>query len=101
MATTRGPHESNEIENQEWLDSLDYVQERAGAERVRELISLLQIRAQQHGVQSQYPGNTPYINTIPLDQQPPFPGNQTILGMAQGTFPAQLRNCCITYPYEI
>ncbi len=78
MARTQGPHDSTDIENQEWLESLDYVHERGGAERVRELISLLQIQAQKYGVTSQYPGNTPYINTIPLDQQPPFPGNQEI-----------------------
>jgi len=78
MATTKRPYESTEIENQEWLESMDYVYERGGAERVRELISLLQIQAQKYGVRSQYPGNTPYINTIPLDNQPPYPGNNEI-----------------------
>jgi pyruvate dehydrogenase E1 component len=78
MAESREPQESHEIENQEWLESMDSVYERGGAERVRELISLLQIQAQKYGVQSQFPGNTPYINTIPLDGQPPFPGNQEI-----------------------
>ena len=78
MASAKGPHDSTDIENQEWLESLDYVHEQGGAERVRELISLLQIQAQKYGVKSQYPGNTPYINTIPIDQQLPFPGNQEI-----------------------
>jgi pyruvate dehydrogenase E1 component len=71
-------HEASEVENQEWLESMDYVYERGGAERVRELMSLLQIHAQKYGIQSQYPGNTPYINTIPLDHQPPYPGNNAI-----------------------
>ncbi len=57
---------------------MDYVYDNEGPERVRELISLLQIRAQKYGIQSQYPGNTPYINTIPLGQQPPYPGNNEI-----------------------
>ncbi|MDH3215799.1 MAG: pyruvate dehydrogenase (acetyl-transferring), homodimeric type [Candidatus Krumholzibacteria bacterium] len=78
MAKAKQPHESVELENQEWLDSMDDVHERAGAERVRELISLLQIQAQKYGIQSQYPGNTPYINTIPLAHQPRYPGNRTI-----------------------
>jgi pyruvate dehydrogenase E1 component len=78
MATIKRPHESNDIENQEWLDSMDYVYERGGAERVRELISLLQIQAQKYGIKSHYPGNTPYINTIPLDHEPAFPGNREI-----------------------
>jgi pyruvate dehydrogenase E1 component len=78
MATTKRPHESAEIENQEWLESMDDVYERGGAERVRELISLLQIQAQKYGIKSQYPGNTSYINTIPLDHEPPYPGNREI-----------------------
>ncbi len=78
MATIKRPHEASEVENAEWLESMDYVYERGGAERVRELMSLLQIHAQKYGIQSQYPGNTPYINTIPLDHQPPFPGNNAV-----------------------
>ncbi|UCG53706.1 MAG: pyruvate dehydrogenase (acetyl-transferring), homodimeric type [Candidatus Latescibacterota bacterium] len=70
--------EAIEIENREWLESLDSVFKRGGAERVRELISRLQMRAQKYGIQSQYPGNTPYINTIPLAKQPPYPGNREI-----------------------
>jgi pyruvate dehydrogenase E1 component len=78
VATIKRPHEASDIENQEWLESMDYVYERGGAERVRELMSLLQIHAQKFGIQSQYPGNTPYINTIPLDHQPPYPGNNAV-----------------------
>ncbi len=70
--------DSAELENQEWMESLDSIFKRGGAERVRELISRLQIRAQKYGVQSHYPGNTPYINTIPRSQQPPYPGNGEI-----------------------
>lgn len=78
MATTKRPHDSTEIEDQEWLESLDDVYRRGGADRVRELVSLLQIQAQKYGIRSHYPGNTPYINSIPLDLQPPYPGNNEI-----------------------
>ena len=67
-----------EIENAEWRESLDYVLQTQGEERVRQLLRLLQIRAQEQGVSIPFTANTPYINTIPRDQQPVFPGNRDI-----------------------
>lgn len=70
--------EIEEIETSEWLYSLDYVLEHGGPERVRELLQQLQIRAHKAGVQIPFTANTPYINTIPREKQPPFPGNREI-----------------------
>jgi len=70
--------EIEEIETREWLYSLDYVFEHGGPERVRELLQQLQIRAHKAGVQIPFSANTPYINTIPREKQPPFPGNREI-----------------------
>jgi pyruvate dehydrogenase E1 component len=70
--------EIDEIETSEWLYSLDYVFEHGGPERVRELLQQLQIRAHKAGVQIPFSANTPYINTIPREKQPPFPGNREI-----------------------
>jgi pyruvate dehydrogenase E1 component len=70
--------EEKRTESREWLESLEYVFQRGGAERVRELLQLLQIRAQEHGVVFLCPGNTPYINTIPASEQVPYPGSQEI-----------------------
>jgi len=67
-----------EIENTEWLESLDYVYRSSGPERVKNLLRILQVRAQKYGVMFQCPGNTPYVNTIPADEQPPYPGNREI-----------------------
>ncbi len=66
------------MENREWLESLDYVYQNQGGNRVRELLRKLQHRAQQHGVHIHFTANTPYINTIPLDAQPVFPGSREI-----------------------
>ena len=66
------------IENDEWRESLDYVLQEHGAERVREILRLLQTRAQQQGVSIPFTANTPYINTIPSTQQPVFPGSREI-----------------------
>jgi pyruvate dehydrogenase E1 component len=67
-----------ELENKEWLESLDYVLQNEGPRRVKDLLRHLQLRAQRFGVQIPCTANTPYINTIPRDKQPPYPGNREI-----------------------
>ena len=67
-----------DVETREWLYSLDYVLEHGGSERVKELLQELQIRAHKAGVQIPFSANTPYINTIPREMQPPFPGDREI-----------------------
>jgi pyruvate dehydrogenase E1 component len=66
------------LENREWLESLDYVFDSQGSERVRELLRLLQTHAHKQGVVSPFVANTPYINTIAAGQQAPFPGSREI-----------------------
>ncbi|MCS6804580.1 MAG: pyruvate dehydrogenase (acetyl-transferring), homodimeric type [Acidobacteriota bacterium] len=66
------------FETQEWIESLDYVLQHSGPERVKRLIQQLQFHAQQAGVELPFTANTPYINTIPVEKQPPFPGNREI-----------------------
>jgi pyruvate dehydrogenase E1 component len=70
--------EEYDIENREWLESLDYVYENEGAERVQDLMQRLRDRTQSYGVRVDYPGSTPYINTIPVSHQPPYPGDRAI-----------------------
>ena len=70
--------EIEEIETSEWLYSLDYVLQHGGPDRVVELLQQLQIRAHKAGVHIPFSANTPYINTIPREQQLPFPGNREI-----------------------
>lgn len=67
-----------EYENREWLESLDYVYQNQGPDRVRQLLRRLQTHAQQKGIQFHYTANTPYINTIPVERQPVFPGSREI-----------------------
>jgi len=66
------------LEIQEWLDSLDYVFEAGGPERVSLLISRLQDHARRLGVSIPFALNTPYINTIPPERQPPYPGSHDL-----------------------
>ncbi|MDP3831551.1 MAG: pyruvate dehydrogenase (acetyl-transferring), homodimeric type, partial [Ignavibacteriaceae bacterium] len=67
-----------EIENKEWMYSLDYVLQNGGPKRVIEILQQLQIRAQKAGVEIPFTANTPYINSIPREKQPPFPGDREI-----------------------
>jgi pyruvate dehydrogenase E1 component len=65
-------------ETQEWLDSLDYVLSSKGTDRARYLLSILEERARREGAALGAPLNTSYINTIPADKQPRYPGNREI-----------------------
>jgi pyruvate dehydrogenase E1 component len=65
-------------ETSEWLDSLTAVLQQRGPERARYLLTQLKYMANRHGVQIPFTANTPYINSIPADRQPPFPGSREI-----------------------
>jgi pyruvate dehydrogenase E1 component len=65
------------IETREWLDSLDYVLSKGGPERAGRLLQQLSLHARREaGVNLPFSATTPYQNTIPSRQQPPFPGSQ-------------------------
>src|ERR671913_137818 len=66
------------LETREWLESLDYVLQSGGPVRVSKLLRELSDHARRHGVRQPFTANTPYINTIPTPEQPPFPGSREI-----------------------
>ena len=66
------------IETREWLESLDYVLHSGGPARVNTLLRELSDYARQKGVKTAFTANTPYINSIPTTEQPPFPGSREI-----------------------
>jgi pyruvate dehydrogenase E1 component len=72
------PIDVDPAETSEWLSSLDYVLQSRGADRVRYLVRALENRARKDGVQIPIETNTPYVNTIPVDQQPAYPGNREL-----------------------
>src|SRR6516165_4980621 len=79
-ATPRGtPNgDTDQLETKEWLDSLDSVLQSSGPERARFLLTELKDKAIRSGVEIPFTANTPYINTIPADRQPPYPGSREI-----------------------
>ena len=65
-------------ETQEWLDSLDAVVDAHGKPRARFLMSKLLERAGQLQVGAPASVSTPYVNSIPSEEEPFFPGDEDI-----------------------
>jgi pyruvate dehydrogenase E1 component len=65
-------------ETQEWLDSLTAIVESQGKTRARFLMSKLLERARELQVGHPATVSTPYVNTIPPEQEPWFPGDEYI-----------------------
>ena len=70
--------DSDPQETREWQDALAGVIEKEGTERAHFLIEGLIAQARGEGIDIPYSATTEYINTIPLDRQPRYPGNPTI-----------------------
>jgi pyruvate dehydrogenase E1 component len=66
------------IETREWLESLEHVLEEGGPDRVVRLLRDLALYATRKGVKIPFTANSPYINTIPVEDQLPYPGNREI-----------------------
>ncbi len=70
--------DSDPVETQEWMDSLDAVVSDQGADRAKYLVAKLLERAHESNVGIAGAITTPYINTIPPEEEPPFPGDADI-----------------------
>ena len=78
VKTSNSGQDVDPSETAEWLESLRYVLEQKGPERVRYLLSKLEDQAHREGVDLPFTANTPYVNSIPIDKQPVYPGNREI-----------------------
>jgi pyruvate dehydrogenase E1 component len=65
-------------ETEEWLEALESVSKARGPERVRFILNRLIQKSYQSGIRLPFTANTPYINTIPIEKQPVYPGNRKI-----------------------
>jgi pyruvate dehydrogenase E1 component len=72
------PEDDDPAETQDWLDALDALIESAGEERANYVLAQLQLAALRRGLGVPARFNTPYVNTIPADEQPDFPGNRKL-----------------------
>ncbi len=72
------PQDIDPAETADWLASLEDVLARGGPDRVQYLLTQLRETASRRGVAMPFTANTPYINTIPADRQPRYPGSREI-----------------------
>jgi pyruvate dehydrogenase E1 component len=76
---TSNPKESIDLdpsETSDWLESLEAVLEHSGPDRVAYLVRRLLEEAQRQGARPQLPINTDYVNTIPVEEEPAYPGDR-------------------------
>src|SRR5437764_14019540 len=66
-------------ETQEWLESLDAVIDSSGARRARFLMLKLLERAREKQVGVPALRSTDYVNTIPAEAAPWFPGDEFVV----------------------
>ncbi len=62
-------------ETQEWIAALESVLAVEGPQRASHLLDELAQEARRSGAAVPYSANTPYLNTIPPDAEPPYPGD--------------------------
>ncbi len=68
----------NPQETAEWVEAFAQILDEAGPDRAAFLLSQLADRARAAGAAPQYAVNTPYVNTIPVEEQVPFPGDRAL-----------------------
>src|SRR5260370_33098923 len=83
MIETKAPEtlthqDQNPQETGEWLEAFDEILEDGGTPRAAYLLGRLTHHAAQYGVTSKQNLLTPYINTIPVDEEQPYPGDRAI-----------------------
>jgi pyruvate dehydrogenase E1 component len=74
---TEDPRVDHE-EIREWVESLHDLKQRYGSELTGKILVYLQEQAFKEGIHMPFTANTPYINTIPADKQPPYPGDREL-----------------------
>ena len=65
-------------ETREWLEALEAVVAVEGTDKARHLIGNLIEAARKHGIDTPYSATTPYINTIPTEKEPTYPGDRQL-----------------------
>src|SRR5712671_5713856 len=72
------PQDIDPVETGEWLDAMEAVINAEGVDRAHFLLENLIVKARDGGAFLPYNANTPYVNTIPVDQEERSPGNREI-----------------------
>jgi pyruvate dehydrogenase E1 component len=75
---TPTPHDPDPLETTEWRDAFQALIVSQGAARARQMMDALTAEAHSSRVGWKPSLNTPYVNTIGVDEQPVFPGDLAI-----------------------
>lgn len=67
------PIDPDPVETAEWRDALSSMLEANGPGRVRQILDMLAEAASDPAIGWRPPRNTPYVNTIAVEAQPPSP----------------------------
>ena len=80
MLTKAAPEDLDPMETSEWMDSMEAVLKHGGADRAQYLLQQLIAQVAKLGGKAKIPGGitTPYINTVPPEDEPHFPGNREL-----------------------
>ncbi len=74
----QAPDDLDPQETSEWVEALDEIIDQAGPDRASYLLERLMERATNFGVQVPLRWNTPYINTIPPEDEVAYPGDRKL-----------------------
>ena len=77
-AKIQAPDDLNPQETSEWMEALDEIVDEVGPDRASYLLERLMEHAVILGVQPPLRWNTPYINTIPPEEEAAYPGDRAI-----------------------
>ena len=75
---TGGGSDADVNETEEWLIAFEQLIAIEGRDRACFLLQKLLEKGYEKNVVLPFTGNTPYINTIPKSQEPPYPGDRTL-----------------------
>jgi pyruvate dehydrogenase E1 component len=77
-----GNGKSTKDDRHQWIASLEYflgyILKNEHSEQASQLLEELADRLRQSGIKIPFTVSTPYINTIPPEKEPPYPGNREI-----------------------
>jgi pyruvate dehydrogenase E1 component len=75
---SRLPEDIDPQETAEWVEALESVLKHGGPDRAKFLLETLVAVADRSGAKMHGGITTPYVNTIPVEEQPVFPGDREI-----------------------
>ena len=76
--TSKDQARLDDIERQEWLESLDHILQDGRPQRAMNLLEDLGLHARRAGLKLPFSANTPYVNTISPEEEPSYPGSREI-----------------------